>query len=73
MRITVAQPCAYNYKTGETRPTGEPVGAETLATINHEGWEPVCRVTGDYNRIIWHASPLALAYEGQHYLARVEG
>ena len=72
MRIIAAQPCHYDYKTGEAKPVGEPVDTDALAAINADGWEAVCRVDGEYNRVIWYTAWDAMPGEGQHYLARVE-
>jgi hypothetical protein len=72
MRILAARPCDYDYKTHEAKATGAPVDPDTLAAIEQEG-EAVCRVEGEYNRVIWYAPWDAMDNEGQHYLAQVEG
>ena len=70
MPIIQAIPCTYDYKTGEVTPTGPAVDPDTLAAIEQEG-EAVCRVEGEYNRVIWYAPWDAMDNEGQHYLAQV--
>jgi hypothetical protein len=72
--VTAARPIRYDYHTREIAPTGGPVDADTLGTINVEGWELIARVAGHegYNLLIWFAPWDALGDEGQHYLAHVQ-
>lgn len=70
MRILAARPCDYDYKTGEVTPTGPTVDVDTIAAIEEQG-EAVCRLEGEYNRVIWYAPWDAMDNEGQHYLAQV--
>ena len=48
-------------------------GRMMRATSSHAAidWEAVCRVEGEYNRVIWYAPWDAMDNEGQHYLAQV--
>ena len=70
MEIIRAIPCSYDYHTHEAVPTGEPVDAEMLGTINVEGYETVTQV--ETGHVIWYAPRSTMGDEGQHYLARVK-
>ena len=70
MLILSARPCAYNYKTKAIEITGPRADADTLAAINAEGCEVVCR--GEAGCVIWHTPLNAMGDEGQHYLVEVK-